>query len=166
MYKRVIILGLPGSGKTTFALKLAQKLNIPLHHLDRHFFLANWVERPKEDFLSIHQSLLDTPDWILDGNAIHSLPIRYPHADLILYFRFNRLLCLFRLIKRLFTSRSHVQDRAHGCREVLTWKLIRYMWTLNARIGPLLQKLQAQYPKPELHILTSQSEADRLLTSM
>ena len=35
--KRVVIIGLPGSGKSTFAIELGEKLNIPVHHLDKFY---------------------------------------------------------------------------------------------------------------------------------
>lgn len=38
--KKFAIIGLPGSGKSTFSVKLGKILNIPVHHLDRHIFEA------------------------------------------------------------------------------------------------------------------------------
>ncbi len=37
-YKKFSLIGLPGSGKSTFASKLGKILDIPVHHLDRHMF--------------------------------------------------------------------------------------------------------------------------------
>jgi len=36
--KKFALIGLPGSGKSTFASKLGKILGIPVHHLDRHMF--------------------------------------------------------------------------------------------------------------------------------
>lgn len=35
--QRIMIMGRPGSGKSTFSIKLQTMLNIPLFHLDKHF---------------------------------------------------------------------------------------------------------------------------------
>jgi adenylate kinase family enzyme len=37
-FKRIMIFGRPGSGKSTFATWLSRALNLPLHHLDKHFY--------------------------------------------------------------------------------------------------------------------------------
>lgn len=36
--KRIAVIGLPGSGKSTFATRLGKTLRIPVHHLDKHMF--------------------------------------------------------------------------------------------------------------------------------
>ena len=48
---RIMIFGRPGSGKTTFAYELSKKLNLPLYHLDKYFFTANWVQRDYQEFV-------------------------------------------------------------------------------------------------------------------
>lgn len=37
-YERILVIGSPGSGKTTFSLRLGEALAIPVVHLDR----LNW----------------------------------------------------------------------------------------------------------------------------
>ena len=64
-----MIFGRPGSGKSTFAHDLHKITGLPLHHLDKHFFTRNWVERDKQEFLDIQQSIVDTDSWIIDGNT-------------------------------------------------------------------------------------------------
>ena len=51
MVKRITIFGPPGSGKTTFSLKLAKHLNYPLLHIDKIFFQKDFVESDPEGFL-------------------------------------------------------------------------------------------------------------------
>jgi adenylate kinase family enzyme len=56
-YAKVMIFGRPGSGKSTFALKLSQTTGLPLYHLDKYFFESHWKERNYQEFLSDQQSL-------------------------------------------------------------------------------------------------------------
>jgi len=57
--KRFAIFGIPGSGKSTFANKLGRKLNIAVHHLDKHYFVAKWKTRDRNEFLVAQQAMLD-----------------------------------------------------------------------------------------------------------
>ena len=53
--KRFAIIGLPGSGKSTFATLLGKTLGIPVHHLDKHMFEKGGKKKDKEELLSIEQ---------------------------------------------------------------------------------------------------------------
>ncbi len=156
-YQRIMIFGLPGSGKSTFAVHLAHQLKLPLHHLDKHYYRENWVERDKEEFLNFQQDLVNQERWLIDGNAIRSLEMRYSRADLVLYFCTSRPLCFGRLIKRRFFKNKSIQDRAEGCDERLPPHLIKYMWTFDRRVQPLLERLHEIYPDvPFYKIRTTQ----------
>lgn len=164
--KKIVIFGIPGSGKSTFALQLSDALKLPLYHLDRFFFVENWKERDREEFLRIQQKMVDLDVWIIDGNSIQSLEIRYCKADLVLYFRFNRLLCLYRILKRLFSKDSRISDRADGCPEQVSFRLIRYLWGFPKEKKPLIENLKARYPQVVFHEIRSDCEAKKLFHSL
>jgi adenylate kinase family enzyme len=157
-----MIFGLPGAGKTTFALKLSHQLNLPIYHLDKYFFIENWVERGKIAFLNDQKEMVKQERWIIDGNALGSLEIRYARADLVLYFCPPRPLCLSRLIKRRFFKDLSIQDRADGCAEQLKWPLVHYMWTFDHRVQPLIHRLQHKYPKIPFYRIRSPNDLGRL----
>jgi adenylate kinase family enzyme len=161
-YKRIMIFGLPGSGKSTFALTLSQTLKLPLYHLDKYFYVENWAERDKKDFLNIQNTLVEKDTWIIDGNAVRSLEMRYRRADLALYFCAPRLVCLSRLIQRRLLKNTSIKDRASGCRERLPFHLIRYMWTFDHRVHPILVSLQETYPHTPFYIIRSLKELESI----
>lgn len=150
MYSRIYIFGRPGSGKSTFALKLRNYTNLPLYHLDKYFYIANWIKRDYQEFLSIQQNIVNQKNWIIDGNSLQSLEMRYSKADLCLYFNYSRWLCLLRLFKRQFFKDPAIKDRAEGCAEKTSWNLIKYMWTfeyrLDKRIIKQITDLKIKYP--------------------
>ncbi len=164
--KRIAVFGLPGSGKSTFADRLSKILHLPLHHLDRHFYQENWVERDKEEFLSIQSSIANQDEWILDGNAVRSLEIRYKKADLMIHFRLPRLLCTWRTIKRRIWPNYHLQDRAEGCAEKIPFRLLKYLWTYPARINPILSDLKNRYPHTPLIEVTTTKEMKDLFKKL
>jgi len=150
-YSRICIFGRPGSGKSTFALALHHKTGLPLYHLDRHFYTNNWVERNYEEFLAIQQNIVNKDQWIIDGNSLKSLEMRYARAQVCLYFNYPRLLCLWRLLRRRFSKNRAIEDRAEGCQENIRWSLITYMWNfesrLNHRFIHQLADLRLRYPE-------------------
>ena len=152
MYSRICIFGRPGSGKSTFAYKLHQKINVPLYHLDKYFYISNWTERDYGEFLKAQQEIVNTDQWIIDGNSLKSLEMRYARAQVCIYFNYSRLICLWRLFKRrFFTKNRAIQDRAEGCPEMLQWCLLKYMWTfeyrLNKRLLHDIADLCIKYPQ-------------------
>ncbi len=132
-FSRICIFGRPGSGKSTFALQLNKKTGLPLFHLDRFFYVSNWVERDYDEFLQIQQTLVCQDRWIIDGNSLQSLGVRYSKAELVLYFNYPAWLCTLRVIKRIFTKNDAIKDRAEGCPEKISWSLISYLWTFETR---------------------------------
>jgi adenylate kinase family enzyme len=113
--QRIMVFGRPGGGKSTFATWASQSLGLPLHHLDKHFYVSHWIERDYNDFLAIQQHIVETQSWIVDGNSIRSLEMRWSRADLVLYFNLPKLVCLYRVIKRFFRPNKHFDDRAPQC---------------------------------------------------
>lgn len=142
-----MIFGRPGSGKSTFAKKLSISLNLPLYHLDKYFFVQDWKERDYEEFLKIQSEIIAKDSWIIDGNSLKSLEMRWARAELVLYFNYSRLLCLKRLFKRFIQPDISIDDRAIGCKEIIRIRLVRYMWTFEKRAENQIQNLQAKYPK-------------------
>ncbi|CEK10548.1 GNAT family N-acetyltransferase [Legionella hackeliae] len=143
--KRIMIIGKPGSGKSTFAVSLKRKLALPLFHLDKFFFEANWVERKSNEFLSIQEEIVNQNSWIIDGNSIKSLELRYSKTDICLYFNFPRRLCYWRLLKRFVKPNSILDDRAPGCKNTIRWALLKYLWSYEDKVSGQLLELRERY---------------------
>lgn len=153
---KIMLFGRPGSGKSTYAVKLGEKLGTPVYHLDKYFYTANWIERDYQEFMDIQDKLVAQDSWILDGNSTRSLETRYKNANVCLYFNYPRLLCLWRILKRRLVNKdTTIHDRAQGCRETISWKLIKYMWTFSKRVDEKITLLRKQYPHVRFYEITS-----------
>lgn len=164
--KKVMIFGIPGSGKSTFALKLSRLLNLPLFHLDKYFFVRGWEERNYPEFLQIQKELVDQDCWVIDGNATRSFEMRFSKADTVIYFRFNRILCLWRIFKRLINKHPHISDRAEGCTETVSFRLIKYLWGFTQRVNQSIKELRLKYPEAKFYEFQNDRQAYAFLTTL
>lgn len=75
--KRVIVIGCPGAGKSTFARKLKEKTGLPLYYLDMIFHNPDRTTAARAEFDERLQAILHTENWIIDGNYLRTLPVRF-----------------------------------------------------------------------------------------
>lgn len=116
--QRILIIGNAGSGKTTFAKQLSQKLGLPLIHLDRLFWNGNWEHISREEFDALLQAELEKPQWIIDGNFNRTLPHRLRYCDQVFFFDLPTWVCLWGITKRLFENYGKTRsDMGGSCPE-------------------------------------------------
>lgn len=159
-YKRFVIIGLPGSGKSTFAAKLGKILNLPVHHLDKHMFDGK-KKRDKQEFLLVKETLLKDEFWILEGCSFSTLEMRFARADIVIYFHLPRLLCIWRVCKRLFTFDKRIAET--GCLNGINWTLIKYIWNFDRDKRQGIADLRKRYPKVEFLIFHCSQDLDEYL---
>lgn len=161
--KRIAIFGLPGSGKSTFADKLGKKLNLPVHHLDRYFFVANWKERDRDEFLNWQQSRVNEEEWILEGNSIASLEMRFKRADTIIYFKLPRYVCFWRVFMRPFFHDASIIDIPDGCTKNVSFRLLKYLWQFDSEKKEKIQELRSKYPDVKFYTFTNREDIFKFL---
>ena len=145
--KRVMIIGSPGSGKSTFAVWLSKETELPLIHLDKLFWRPGWVHCSREEFDGLLQTELEKNRWIIDGNYSRTVEARLKYADTVVFFRYPRTLCLWRVIKRWLQSRGKVRsDMGEGCPERLDFEFLKYVWNFNkTELPQTLEKLKGNH---------------------
>lgn len=156
--KKLALIGLPGSGKSTFATALGKVLNIPVHHLDTHQFEPSGRKRDKQEFIAIQKTLIDEDAWIIEGCSFSTFEMRFAQADLLIYFHFNRLLCFFRLFKRIFNYKKEFG----GLRKV-TFEILNYTWNFDKEKRARIEELREKYPNSKFLIFKNQNDADCFL---
>ena len=165
--KRVLVIGSGGSGKTTFARRLARSTGLPLFCLDSFYWLPNWQKRSDGEWLTIVRELVAGERWIMDGNYGGSLDLRLEACDTVFFLDFPRLTCLRRVLKRQLTHLGQRRpELPAGCRERLDPEFLAWIWTYAARRRPaILERLSSLEGRKAIHVFRSGPEIDAHLSS-
>ena len=103
--KKVIIIGCPGSGKTTFAEKLCKKTGIPLYHLDAIWHKPDRTHISREDFDARMSEIFSENEWIIDGNYSRTIEERIKACHTVFLFDLPTEVCLQGAVERLGKGR-------------------------------------------------------------
>ena len=91
---KVIIIGCPGSGKTTFAEKLNKCTGLPLYYLDTIWHKPDKTHIPREEFDDRITKIFATNQWIIDGNYKRTIEMRLKECDTVFLFDLPTEVCL------------------------------------------------------------------------
>ena len=92
--EKVIVIGSPGAGKSTFARKLRDKTGLPLYYLDMLYHNPDKSTVSREEFDKQLSEIVATDQWIIDGNYQRTLPMRFEAAEHIFFFDLPLDVCL------------------------------------------------------------------------
>jgi adenylate kinase family enzyme len=165
--ERVLIIGSGGCGKTTLARTVAERLGLPLIHLDARYWRPGWVPTPKHEWRRVVEGLLAQPRWVMDGNYGGTLDLRLAACDSVIFLDLPTRVCMWRILKRsvLYRGRSR-PDVAPGCPERLTWEFVRWVWTYRKRRRPGILERLRNHPGRRIIILSSTQEVERFQSSL
>ena len=128
---KAIIIGCPGSGKTTFAEKLQKCTDLPLYYLDAIWHKPDKTHIPREEFDQRIAEIFETPKWIIDGNYKRTIEMRMKQCDTVFLFDLPVEMCL-----------QGVTDRVGKERYDLPW--------LETQVDPEFRQFIEDFPKDTL----------------
>ena len=160
--KKIIVIGCPGSGKSTFSRELNKMTKIPLYHLDMLFWNSDKTTVEKSVFLERLNKLLAGDEWILDGNFSTTMELRMSKCDTVIFLDYPPDVCL-----------EGVRARRGKPREDLPWieteedlEFMDYIRNFNDQRRPQITELLEKFRDKNTVRLTSREEADKYLESL
>ena len=103
--KKVIVIGCPGSGKTTFSERLRDRTGLPLIYLDAIWHLPDRTHVTREAFDARLTEIGEMDAWIIDGNYSRTLERRMQMCDTVILFDLPVEVCLRGVMERLGRKR-------------------------------------------------------------
>ena len=166
--KKILVIGCPGSGKTTLSQKLSNLLQIPVVHLDRLFWRPHWQASPKEEFIRLLEVELDKEQWILDGNYNGTLAMRLERCDTVIFLDYPRRRCLYGACRRILLGFGKTRpDMGNDCPERFAPSFLRYIWNFRKQNRrKYLGMLHSQNVKKQIIILHNPKETEWFLEGL
>ena len=161
--QRILVVGSPGAGKSTFARKLHDALDLPLVYLDMLWHNADQTTASREEFDAKLASILRRDRWIIDGNYARTLERRLKRADTVFFFNLPAEACLAGAAARIGRPREDLP----WIEQELDAEFAEYIRRFPAdQLPQLLATLNARPRDTSLITFRSHEEADAYIEAL
>ena len=158
-FQKILVIGCPGSGKSTFARALRDRFDLPLIHLDMLYWNPDKTTVSREVFDERLQAVLEQERWIIDGNYGRTMEKRLQFCDTVFFLDLPTEVCLESVRGRIGTKRSDLpwieteEDK----------EFMEYIQAFSADQRPEILSLLQKYPNVNVVTFHSREEVDAYL---
>lgn len=123
--RRILVYGVTGSGKSTAAGRIGERLGLPVTLVDDLTWLPGWVPVAEETQRERIASVVAGDSWVLDSAYRVWLDLVEPRTELVVALDYPRWFSLVRLLRRTITGVVTQETRCNGNTESLRHVLSR-----------------------------------------
>lgn len=160
--QRVMIIGCPGAGKSTFARALAEKTGLPLIHLDLIWHKPDRTHISRDEFDLRLAEILAEDRWIIDGHYSRTLAPRFEACDTLFWLDLPLEECL-----------AGVRARIGQPRPDMPWQetkedpeFTECVRAFDGENRPQVETMLANAKNKDIRILRSRAEVDACLAAL
>jgi adenylate kinase family enzyme len=160
--KKIIVIGCPGSGKSTFSKKLHKITEIPLFHLDMLYWNEDKTVVEKDIFLERLSEILQKDEYIIDGNYASTMEMRMRRCDTVFFLDYPTDICLDGIRERRGKERSDMPWMENREDE----EFVEFIKNYTQQNRPEVIELLKKYSCKNIFIFSNRSEADEFLMKL
>ncbi len=162
--KRIIVIGCPGSGKSTFSKLLSEKIRIPLFHLDMMFWNADRTTVEKNIFRQRLSNVMQLDEWIIDGNYQSTIELRLQACDTVFFLDYSLDTCLDGVHSRRGKARTDMPWIEKENEEDV--EFIEFIKKYRSESRPVVLELLEKYENKKIYVFKERSEAEEFLNRL
>ena len=159
--KKIIVLGCPGSGKSTFSKQLHFITGLPLIHLDNIWWKPDKSHISREKFDHKLDRIFKKSAWIMDGDFSRTYEVRFQACDTLIFLDYDIDECMNGITERVGKKRSDIPWVAQELDPALV-ELVRCYPEENR---PVIYSLIEKYSDKYQFIFHSRAEANEWLNN-
>ena len=160
--KKIIVIGCPGGGKSTFSQQLHKITGIPLYHLDMLYWNTDKTTVEKSVFLERLAQTLDKDEWIIDGNYTSTMEWRISACDTVIFLDYPVDVCL-----------EGIRQRRGWPRSDIPWieteedtEFIEFIKSFNKQQKPKILEILNKYSDKKVWIFKNRGQTDEFLSQI
>lgn len=161
--EKIIVIGSPGAGKSSFSKKLKNITKLPLYHIDMLYHKKDGTHITKEELEEKLKEIFKTDKWIIDGNYQKTLELRINECDTIFLLDFPTQVCLEGAKSRIGQKRDDLPWLEEKLDENFKQCIINFTNEKLPQIYKLLDKYKMNH---SIFIFKSRDEADNYIRNM
>jgi adenylate kinase family enzyme len=159
--KKVVVFGNAGGGKSTLSKRLSEITGLPLYALDKIKFLPGGAEVSTEDYKRIHEEILASDQWIIDGfGCIETVWLRLDEADSLVFVDLPLYMHFWLVTKRMIRGSFKLPEGWPENSPILKGSISSYsvLWPCHKRLTPRYREYidRAQTTKRVYHIRSTE----------
>lgn len=162
--QKVIVIGCPGSGKSTFSRALHNITGVSLYHLDMLYWNADRTTVSKEVFRARLAEIIAKDSWIIDGNYGSTMELRLQACDTVFFLDYPLEVCLEGVLSRRGKERTDMPWMEAP--DEVDEEFIEFIKNYNSENRPEVMTLLKQYADKEIIIFKSRDEAETFLKKL
>ncbi len=160
--KRIIIVDCPGSGKSFLAKRLHRITELPLFHRDKGWWKADRTHVTQEEFDIRLQTILQSEEWIIDGDYSRTYEPRFLFCDTVIYLDYSKEECMDGIMERVGEARSDIPWVEQQIDPELVELVRRYRTDNRPKLFALINK----HTNKQVFIFNTRAQAEAWISSI